>query len=685
MKKRIRIMAVIVAITMLGLTANVKAVNMSAIYLGVQRAIEMQQLELKEGAGEETNTPTVIIGESQIDWNDETQSYDMQINVTSESIVDDTELTINIEAYREDKTLIESGINYTISGNTIKSNSAIIKINASGDDVTNIYRFVVKVTYPTGAETVDTKQVKLQTRLLPKLTLGDITLQSENMPENIVQIINLPVVTEDIPNDSKLNIKLVKDGIDIEETNYIVEGNTVNSDMANITIKAGPEITVGDYILVLSYSYKNGEIDSNITEQKTFTISKIEMNKITLNQTELTMEIGESTILSYNIIPSSFTDEDIEFSSENEEVATFTAGGRLTAIGRGETNVKVASKDGKVSATCHVIVLNPSVEITEIITNPETLLQGEDGTINVKIKTVDLQNSKRLDLKITKNEIDVTNLFTITGNDVQNNEVNLVITPNKETVTSGEYMLIVTFDGKQIESENIDKQTKTFKIISETAVTAIKVDKTDIRMTVNSSKAINATLEPENVQNNKLVWTSNNTDIATVDENGIITAVSKGKTVITVCSDENKEITANINVTVQEILQTEEYSIDLEKKILKSIPENTTVKTLLENIQIGSDTYSFTDETGKELTEEDLIGTGITLKINDEEFKLIVTGDINGDGKITVTDLSKLKLHIVELEVLAGNNLLGADIDNDDQITLTDLSNMKKYLAGLEI
>ena len=106
---------------------------------------------------------------------------------------------------------------------------------------------------------------------------------------------------------------------------------------------------------------------------------------------------------------------------------------------------------------------------------------------------------------------------------------------------------------------------------------------------------------------------------------------------------------------------------------------------LLENVQIGSDKYSFTDATGKEINEDDLVGTGSTLKINEEEFKLIVAGDINGDGKISATDLSKLKRHMVELELLTENNLLGADIDKDDQITLTDLSNMKKYLAGLGI
>lgn len=684
MKKKIRIIAVMATITILSLAVNSKAVNISAICLGVQRAVAIQQLELGAGA-EETNTPNLTIGESQIAWNEETQSYDMEINVTSENIVDNTSLTVNMEAYREDKTAIESGIDYTISGNTIKNNSATIKINASGEHVTDIYRFIAKITYPTGAETVETKQVRLQTRLLPKVTLGDITVQSENMPENVVQIIKVPVVTEDIPDASNLSVKLVKDGIDVEGANYTVEGNTVTGDVASITINAGPEITVGDYTLIITYTYKNGEIDSTQTAQKTFKITTIEMNKITLNQTELTMEVGENTILSYNIVPSSFTEDDVEFSSENEKVATFTAGGRLTAVGRGETIVKIASKNGKVSATCHVVVLNPSIEITELTTKPETLLQGEDGTINVKIATIDLQNSKRLDLKITKHEIDVTDLFTITGNDVQNNEVNLVITPNKETTTSGEYMLTVTFDGKQIESENIEKQTKKFKIESKTNVTAIKVDQTNIRMTENSTRTVTATLEPEDVQNKKIIWTTNNADVATVDENGTITAVAKGKAVITVCSDENREITASINVTVQEILQTEEYKLDTEKKILKAIPENTTVKMLLENVQIGSDKYSFTDATGKEINEDDLVGTGSTLKINEEEFKLIVAGDVNGDGKISATDLSKLKRHMVELELLTGNNLLGADIDKDDQITLTDLSNMKKYLAGLGI
>ena len=395
------------------------------------------------------------------------------------------------------------------------------------------------------------------------------------------------------------------------------------------------------------------------------------------------MEVGERTIITYDIIPDSFSDEDLQFISENEDVVTIEGGGLITAVGKGETIVKIASLDGTVQATCTITVLQPQIEILEVTTTPETLKQGEDGTINVKISAQDFQIGKQLDIGIYKHEQNVTGDFTIEGNSVQNNEVNLTITPNKELVTSGEYKISVTYDGKQIESENMDKQIKTFKVEANTAVTGIEVEKERIFITKDAEKQLNVTITPENADNKKLIWTTDNLDVALIDENGLLETFEKGKATITVFSDENPEIRKTIEIRVIDLVETEEYTMDLENKLIKDIPANTSVDSLLENLQIGSDSYSITDTTGKVITGETLVGTDMQLKVNEEVYKFVVIGDINGDGKISTTDISKLKRHIVELEILEGNALLGADMNVSGETTLTDLSRMAEYIVGM--
>ena len=40
------------------------------------------------------------------------------------------------------------------------------------------------------------------------------------------------------------------------------------------------------------------------------------------------------------------------------------------------------------------------------------------------------------------------------------------------------------------------------------------------------------------------------------------------------------------------------------------------------------------------------------LKTGDKTYTIISRGDVNGDGKISVTDITKIKKHIIQKEVL---------------------------------
>ena len=81
--------------------------------------------------------------------------------------------------------------------------------------------------------------------------------------------------------------------------------------------------------------------------------------------------------------------------------------------------------------------------------------------------------------------------------------------------------------------------------------------------------------------------------------------------------------------------------------------------------------------------ESDVIATGMTLKVGTNlEFTLIVTGDINGDGRIGIVDFAKLKLHYIEKELLTGNALKAADIDGNGRVSINDLAQIKLVLIG---
>ena len=95
---------------------------------------------------------------------------------------------------------------------------------------------------------------------------------------------------------------------------------------------------------------------------------------------------------------------------------------------------------------------------------------------------------------------------------------------------------------------------------------------------------IETTIAPDNATYTKLVWTSSDESIATVDENGVVTAHQPGKVKITCATDQPnqaKAISANVQFTVKQ--QVEEISLDAtavvlwEKGSLPDLPDSAEV------------------------------------------------------------------------------------------------------------
>ena len=63
-------------------------------------------------------------------------------------------------------------------------------------------------------------------------------------------------------------------------------------------------------------------------------------------------------------------------------------------------------------------------------------------------------------------------------------------------------------------------------------------------------------------------------------------------------------------------------------------------------------TISIVDKNNQSITDSKAtVTTGMTIIFNGEiTYKLVVRGDINGDGKVTLTDISRLVFHYNEYE-----------------------------------
>ena len=169
---------------------------------------------------------------------------------------------------------------------------------------------------------------------------------------------------------------------------------------------------------------------------------------------------------------------------------------------------------------------------------------------------------------------------------------------------------------------------------------------------------INATVLPEDANNKKIIYESQNPDIAHVDEDGNILGKEVGETKLAIETQENK-IQKTVNIQVVE-LKNEIIFNDLvvSGNIISGLEDlNHKVIDIKNKIETTYrvEIYNSKDEV---LPDNQLVGTGCKIKFFDEsdnlaiEYNILYYGDVNGDGKINSIDLLVLQRHILEINLL---------------------------------
>lgn len=106
---------------------------------------------------------------------------------------------------------------------------------------------------------------------------------------------------------------------------------------------------------------------------------------------------------------------------------------------------------------------------------------------------------------------------------------------------------IATFSG---EWKVYDADSVQFVLANPIAVTGVTVAPTTASIVEGSTQQLNATIAPANATNQAVTWTSSDEDVATVNANGLVTAIGAGTATITATTgDGSKTATSVITVT----------------------------------------------------------------------------------------------------------------------------------------
>ncbi len=251
--------------------------------------------------------------------------------------------------------------------------------------------------------------------------------------------------------------------------------------------------------------------------------STVEVTSITLNRSSVTLEIGDTVNLYETIYPSNATDKGVTWSSSNTSVAT-VSNGIVTAISEGTATITAKTSNNK-TATCYITV------------NPQTIAVNS-VSLNITNETIEVGDTLSLSATISPSNATDKSVTWSSSNTSVATVSNGIIS----AVSTGAAVITVKTNN------NLTATCKVTVIPKQILPTAIYLSKTSISLEEGNETNVVATMLPTNATNKAVDWLILDTSIARVD-NGKITAVAEGETMLIVTTANGLTATCSIVVT----------------------------------------------------------------------------------------------------------------------------------------
>ena len=304
--------------------------------------------------------------------------------------------------------------------------------------------------------------------------------------------------------------------------------------------------------------------------------------------------------------------------------------------------------------------------------------------IDIENKTLQKGESKKLNVTIYPEEAKENEIIYISS---KPEVATIDDLGNIKAISSGKTTITVKSKDNSVKADiDIEVYSK---------VTGINIDQDEIFMQEGDMFKINSYVEPNDANNQNILYDVENLEVATIDENGIIEAKKVGETNIIVKAEENQEIKEIVKVIVVRKMEDSEIHFDssLNVNSLEISGLDYTKNTADEIKKLITTDLEIEIVNNKDVVLKDnqYVGTGSKIIVKEDgkilrEYKIILYGDVNGDGKINSVDLLVLQRHILEIEELGEIYRKAANINkNGKKPTSVDLLLIQRHILKLQI
>jgi len=228
---------------------------------------------------------------------------------------------------------------------------------------------------------------------------------------------------------------------------------------------------------------------------------------VTVTPAELELAVGQTSQLSARIAPSDATNKVVSWESSSE-CATVSESGLVTAVSPGEATVTATTMDGSFTSSCVVTVREPTIAVTGIVLDAETLslVVGASAYLSATVSP-DNASDKSVSWSVSGSAASVSEDGEVTA---------LAVGTARVTASAGNGAFTASCD----------------VTVTPIRVTGIEVNKTALSLPLNRSERLLATLSPANATDQGIIWTSSSSN-ASVSSDGTVTALALGTATIT--------------------------------------------------------------------------------------------------------------------------------------------------------
>ncbi|MBO5749002.1 MAG: Ig domain-containing protein, partial [Muribaculaceae bacterium] len=316
-------------------------------------------------------------------------------------------------------------------------------------------------------------------------------------------------------------------------------------------------------------------------------VGKCLAESISLNMTEASLKVNETTTLTATVLPETATNKSVTWTSSNEAVARVDANGLVTAIAVGEATITATTTDGSdLSASCKVTVKSGSTGLPISVTPKDGSTVAELQKIVFEFSVEDYPKS--MDYDYSKNPL----LYNAAGEVVAEGHMgyedastymSIYVTFDAPITAEGVYTLKVPEGAMReygVENPKLCPAMELTYTIIPVKAESITLDKTEVEIIVGETEFLTVTILPETTSNKTVVWSSSDEEVAVVNEYGVVTALAVGEATITATTADGSNLSASCQVTVVAAL-AESISLNMTEASIEVSRTTTLTATVL--------------------------------------------------------------------------------------------------------